>query len=97
MPVTVVNLRREPFTVYIGRANRHYNLPQSKWANPFLIPRDGDRDEVIAKYRAYVLSRPDLLEALADINYQRLGCWCAPLRCHGDVLAELIAERERVS
>ena len=94
MPVTVVNIRREPFTLYIGRANRRYNLPQFKWANPFRIGPDGDRDKVIAKYRVYVLSRPDLLEALADINYARLGCWCAPERCHGDVLAELIAERE---
>lgn len=94
MTVTVVNIRRDTFTVYIGRANARYGLPQSKFANPFKIGPDGDRDQVIAKYRAYVLSRPDLLEALADINYARLGCWCSPEKCHGDVLAELIAERE---
>jgi len=93
--VSVVNIRDgTPYDVYIGRAVPRRGLKASPFANPFKIGPDGDRDKVIAKYRVYVLSRPDLLEALADINYARLGCWCAPERCHGDVLAELIAERE---
>ncbi len=97
MPVTVVNIRNSLFTVYIGRANRRYNLPQSKWANPFKIGSDGDRDQVVDKYRTYIRSRADLMAALADINYAKLGCWCKPAKCHGDVLAELIAELDGAS
>jgi hypothetical protein len=33
--------------VYVGRPG--------KWGNPFVIGRDGSRDEVIAKYRAWIV------------------------------------------
>lgn len=77
----VVNLRNEPFDVYIGRP--------SKWGNPYRIGKDGTRDEVIAKYRQHILSTPTLLAALPELRGRRLGCWCWPLPCHGDVLVEL--------
>ena len=35
----VVNCKKEPYDVYIGRP--------SKWGNPFKIGRDGSRQEVI--------------------------------------------------
>lgn len=77
----VVHCRREPCDIYIGRPSR--------WGNPFKVGRDGAREEVIAKYRTYVLSRPDLVAVLPDLRGKVLGCWCAPEPCHGDVLAEL--------
>ena len=89
MPITVVDIRKAPYDVYIGRANPRYRLPRSKWANPFKIGPDGDREQVIAKYRAYVLSRPDLVAARPELQGKVLGCWCAPPPCHGDVLADL--------
>ena len=67
--------------VYVGRP--------SKWGNPFVIGRDGTRDQVIAKYRAWLMSQPALLAELHELRGQNLVCWCAPQRCHGDVLAEL--------
>jgi len=63
---------------------------QTKWGNPFRIGRDGTREEVIAKYRAYVVSRSDLMAALPELRGKRLLCHCAPLPCHGDVLADLV-------
>ena len=58
------------------------------WGNPFVIGRDGDREAVIARYRDHYLpSRPDLLGRLSELPGKALGCWCAPLACHGDVLA----------
>jgi len=41
--------------IYIGRYDRPFRLQRSKWRNPFKIPEDGTRDEVIAKYRAWIL------------------------------------------
>lgn len=81
MATRVVHVKRSRYTVYIGRP--------SIWGNPFRIGADGTRDEVIAKYRDYILSRPDLLAQLHTLRGQVLGCWCKPQRCHGDVLAEL--------
>jgi hypothetical protein len=77
--------------VYVG--NRLYRgpwrLPQSKWANPFRIDRDGSRDEVIAKYRDWIVQQPELTAALSELRGKDLACWCAPKRCHGEVLVEL--------
>ncbi len=81
MPTTVVNLRKEPYDTYVGRG--------SHWGNPFRIGRDGTRDEVIEQYRYWLLNNPELMARLQEIKATRLGCYCKPLRCHGDVLAEL--------
>lgn len=67
--------------VYIGRG--------SKWGNPFVIGRDGDRATVIAKYERYLRSRHDLLRALDELRGKDLVCFCAPLACHGDLLLQL--------
>lgn len=77
----VVHLKKEPFDVLIDRRTR--------WGNPFVIGRDGDRAEVIAKYRTWLMSQPDLLADLPELCGKVLGCWCKPDACHGDVLAEL--------
>ena len=78
----VVHCKRDAHDVYIGRP--------SVWGNPFVIGRDGDRAEVIAKYRAWLLARPHLVErAKRELKGKVLGCWCSPQACHGDVLAEV--------
>ncbi len=74
----VVHCQREPYDIYIGRGG--------PWGNPYVIGPDGDRDTVIRKYEAHLLGRPDLLDALPQLRGRTLGCWCAPLPCHGDVL-----------
>lgn len=82
---SVVHSKRSRYDVYIGRGG--------PWGNPFQIGRDGTRAEVIMKYRAWIVSNDRVAAALrANVHLLRgkvLGCWCAPLPCHGDVLAEL--------
>ena len=80
----VVHKNKSPFDVYIGRGLG------SKWGNPFEIGPDGNRAEVIEKYRAWILTQPELLSQLDELKGKVLGCWCSPLPCHGDVLVELI-------
>ena len=97
MGTTIVNLkghRDDPDVadvVYVGRAMHRggWKLPASPLANPFRPGRDGSREEVVAAYRAYLLERPDLLALIPGLRGRRLGCWCAPLPCHGQVIAEL--------
>jgi hypothetical protein len=61
----------------------------SKWGNPFVIGRDGTREEVIAKFRAWIVTQAHLMEALGELRGRDLICFCAPQECHGDVLLEL--------
>lgn len=67
--------------VYIGRP--------SKWGNPYVIGRDGDRATVIAKYENYLLNSPELLGQLDELRGKDLVCWCAPKPCHGDILVKI--------
>lgn len=62
----------------------------SKWGNPFMIGKDGNRKQVIDKYRSWILSHPLLLSDLGELRGRTLGCCCKPKDCHGDVLAELV-------
>ena len=81
----VVNLRKEKYDVYIGRG--------SKWGNKFVVGRDGSREEVITKYKEWILKNDELLSCLEELRDKVLGCYCKPLACHGDVLVELVNDR----
>jgi hypothetical protein len=85
----VVHCLKSAFDIYIGRRWGEFK-EDSIWHNPFHLGKDGSRAEVIAKYRAYILGRPDLLALLPTLKGKVLGCWCHPQECHGDVLVELI-------
>jgi hypothetical protein len=88
--------------VYIARGGvvfidgRRFPTFSSKFANPFKVGKDGSRQEVISKYRAYIVellnSSPELVQELLNLQGKSLGCWCHPQPCHGDVLLELIKE-----
>jgi Domain of unknown function (DUF4326) len=102
----IVNLRgrkdrRVPEgAVYVGDATHRggWRLPKSRWANPFKSDRpdkrrDGSRDEVIDKYRAWLIQQPDLMAALPELEGLDLACWCYPERCHAEVLLELASPK----
>ncbi|CAF0871380.1 unnamed protein product [Rotaria sp. Silwood1] len=78
----VVHCKKSNYDVYIGRP--------SDWGNPFVIGKDGDRADVIEKYRSWIMRQPDLLaRAKKELRGQRIACWCKPEACHGDILAEI--------
>ena len=88
----VVNIKRkEPYDVYIGRP--------SPFENPFKINRDGDRDKVITLYRNYFYKRlvvdPDFKDRILALKGKVLGCYCAPFKCHGDIIVEYL-DKEKV-
>ncbi len=70
--------------VYIGRG--------SMWGNPFVIGKDGTRDDVCEKHAEYLRNQVSngevTLEQLAQLHNKDLVCFCAPLRCHGDILTK---------
>ncbi len=77
----VVHCKKEKYDVYCGRP--------SKWGNPYLLGVDGNRKEVIIKFKKYLLANEELLSQLPELKGKILGCWCAPKACHCDVLADL--------
>jgi hypothetical protein len=83
----VVHCKKSLYDTYIGRG--------SKWGNPFVIGKDGTREDVINKYRDWIQTQPQLLRALPELKGKVLGCWCSPRACHGDVLVEMIAKLHR--
>lgn len=89
-------MKYEPYDVYIGRG--------SKWGCPFTIIKDRptlakeiveSKEEALAKYREYILSTPELMNSLHELEGKTLGCFCKPDKCHGDVLLELL-EKEKL-
>ena len=92
--ITIVNIKKEftYYDIYIGRANKWLGLEGSKWGNPFVMKNESQREGVLKAYRDYVLNSPELIAALPELQGKILGCYCAPKRCHGNVLKELVEE-----
>ncbi len=98
-PPTVVCIkgRREKpnWDVYIGRALTQggWNLKyDSVFANPCRPKQKLELKEIVRRFECYMRRHPDLLVRVSELAGQRLGCWCAPRPCHGDVLVRLFHE-----
>lgn len=76
--MSAVNIKNEKCDVYIGRP--------SEWGNPFVIGKHGDRQQVVWKYEVWLNTQPRLLKRVKELKGKKLGCFCAPLICHGDIL-----------
>jgi len=85
----IVDKRKDYYDVYIGRP--------SIFGNPFSMRSERDRMAVIEKYREYFLARiesdPVFKQKVLALKGKRLGCFCAPKPCHGDVIIEWLKEQ----
>jgi hypothetical protein len=72
-------------------------LTGSALASPFKITHDGNREQVIQKYRLWLWKRmrqgdETVMRELAAIGPDTaLACWCAPRHCHGHIVAKAAA------
>ena len=92
MAERVVHCMKQPYDVYIGRPNPKVQCAPCDcvWGNPFKIGPGETRAAVIRHYEQWLLSQPDLVaRAQRELRGKVLACWCAPLGCHGDVLARV--------
>lgn len=88
----VVHVQKRSFDVYIGRGSRSH--VESPYHNPFIIGPDGSRDEVLLLFFEYWYApeqAPLRRAAIAELTGKKLGCWCHPDRCHGDIIAGYLA------
>ena len=57
-----------------------------------IVSRNTEERKQSQLYREKLLTSPLLLSQLHELKDKKLGCWCKPDKCHGDVLVELIDE-----
>lgn len=90
MITKVVHCKKEKYDVYIGRP--------TYFGNPFEIGIDGDRKEVIEKYKDWftmqIKTNYIFRTQLENLRGKTLGCWCKPLPCHGDVIADYLNKND---
>jgi Domain of unknown function (DUF4326) len=86
---TVVNKNLSPYDVYCGRG--------SIFGNPYVIGKDGTRDQVIDRYKEwfnFLLRDPSFVLLLHKLKDKRLGCFCKQpnieVRCHCDIIADYV-------
>lgn len=92
----VVNIKKEttyalrrstPVYEYIGRG--------SYWGNPYSLLTGESREEVIRKFKydfEYEKFPNKEKSEVYKLAGKRLGCFCKPDACHGDVLADFLNE-----
>jgi hypothetical protein len=93
--ISVINLHAGGTGEYIGRP--------SILGNPYILGVDGTRADCIDKYETYFLDKLEndpkfrkefeRLVDLARAGKLSIACWCAPQRCHGDVIKKYIEQR----
>lgn len=90
----VVNIKDNvPFDVYIGRGSKFGNI-YSHFPSSAALYQVSSREEAIECFEEYLLSRPDLIEAAQkELLDKVLGCFCFPLKCHGEVLLRYASTR----
>ena len=94
--ITIVNKHHGKSGEYIGRG--------SPLGNPFVIGKDGSREQVIAKYRVWLNEQimrknPVVLDELNRLGNKAidekglaLQCFCYPKPCHGEVIKEKLVK-----
>lgn len=94
--ITVVHCKREPDSEYIGRP--------SPLGNPYPLKKGAPKGSTLPRYRQWlqervqerdpaVCSELNRLYKIAKHGDLKLGCWCAPGPCHGDVIKELLESK----
>lgn len=92
---TVVNKYKEDYDVYIGRG--------SKWGNPYTLNPDKSGFETISctglevcidQYGDHLWEMIKdgrvTIDELIALDGKRLGCFCKPKPCHGDVIVRAV-------
>ena len=102
MATTVVNLRFDLYDIYIGRtrSNEHFGNPFSHLRRANALIHVPNRDAAIDQFGFWLYGKshqdvePErrawILSVLYQLKNLRLGCYCAPRRCHGDVYVGLL-------
>lgn len=88
---TVVNIRRDKYDVYIGRAGKEQD---GYFGNPIKLQPGEAKGSTLDKFREYFYDRIDrdqeFKQRVLSLKGKRLGCFCKPAPCHGDIIADYV-------
>ena len=96
METRVVNLKKEACDVYIGRPGRgedgYFGNPIRRFVKcPVCGEVHRDAGATLDCYKQYFWDRinrdPEFRRRVEALEGKRLGCFCKPNPCHGDVIA----------
>ena len=95
MQTVVVNINKEQFDIYIGRAGRGED---GYFGNPFRTGSGISREDAVQKFQKYFTERiekdSEFKRRVLALKGKRLGCFCKPKACHGDVIADWLNKME---
>ncbi len=96
MQTVVVNINKEPVDIYIGRAGRGED---GYFGNPFRIGHGISREDAVKRFQRYFADRiekdSEFKRRILALKGKRLGCFCKPQACHGDVIADWLNKMEQ--
>lgn len=89
----VVNKYKESYDVYIGRGSVWGN-PYSHIENTKAKYKVDSRDDAVDSYKYHLwdmIKRGEITtEMLVKLDGKRLGCFCKPKKCHGDIIVKAV-------
>ena len=83
-------------TIYIGRKNSNFPETNSDWGNPFVIDinEKDSRIRCVTDYIQHICSNVKMINRIEELRNKELGCFCAPLLCHGIILRILLVKSD---
>lgn len=94
--ITIVKYKSNPDSEYIGRG--------SVLGNPYPITHQHSRDCVCDKYEEYFYKQLNnkifnnelkrIYRKGVENGYIKLGCFCSPLRCHGETIKNFLENNQ---
>jgi len=99
MATVVVNLRNSKYDVYIGRAGKgqlgYFGNPIVQGQRcPICNRVHQNPGDTLPCYKKFfyekIASDPEFKKRVLQLKDKRLGCFCHPRPCHGDVIAHYL-------
>lgn len=91
MNTKVVNIYKDEYDVYIGRKGKNQD---GYFGNPFPLKQGEERGSTLSKYKDYFYKRLEndleFKEKILSLKGKKLGCFCKPNPCHGDIIKEYL-------
>lgn len=95
MQTRVVNLKKEKYDVYIGRAGKGCD---GYFGNPFRLEEFKNRLDCINKYKEYFYNRikndREFHKRIISLRGKILGCFCDTHYCHGNIICDYLNYRK---
>lgn len=88
----VVHCKRHPYNVYGARPGPFGNPFSHKSGTlaQYLVP---SRDAAVERHAQWFVANSELIERVKrEMTGKVIGCWCAPMRCHCDIYAQVCNE-----